>query len=157
MGGPITTTARTTPTARSSKPSPPSLGVAETVRFFSARPEAPQIFAAADIVCLPSIDEPFGLVVLEAQSSGRAFVGAASGGQPEIVTNGDDGLLVPPRSPDALADALVRLASDPDLRASLGKRGRQHVVDEFPEGRVATGFAAVYRAVANRTAIPRGA
>jgi glycosyltransferase involved in cell wall biosynthesis len=132
------------------------LGVADAVRFFPARPEAPQIIAAADIVCMPSIDEAFGLVVLEAQSSGRAFVGAASGGQPEIVSDGEDGLLVPPRSPEALADALVLLASDPDLRASLGNRGRQHVLDEFPEERVATGFSRVYRAIANGTSLPEG-
>ncbi|HXK20171.1 MAG TPA: glycosyltransferase family 4 protein, partial [Polyangiaceae bacterium] len=101
-----------------------SLGVSDAVRCFDPTRQAQEIHAAADIVCLPSIDEPFGLVAVEAQASGRAFIGTASGAVPEVVNDGVDGLLVEPNSPERLAAALLRLAADPSLRAALGASGR---------------------------------
>jgi glycosyltransferase involved in cell wall biosynthesis len=68
---------------------------------------------------------------MEALSAGVPTVGTAAGGVAEIITNGVDGVLVPPKSPDALADALEQLARDPQRRESLGKAGRESIIRNF--------------------------
>ncbi len=131
-----------------------SLGVSDAVRCYDPNLRAQEIHAAADIVCLPSIDEPFGLVAVEAQACCRAFVGTVSGALPEMVTDGVDGLLVPPNSPEQLAAALLRLAADPELRAKLGANGRVRAAASFAETLLAPRFATIYRAVLDGSALP---
>jgi glycosyltransferase involved in cell wall biosynthesis len=85
----------------------------------------------SDAFVLASDAEPLGVVYMEAMSAGVATVGTDAGGVGEIITNGRDGLLVPPRNPDALADALQRLATDEPLRQRLGAAGRETIVSRF--------------------------
>jgi glycosyltransferase involved in cell wall biosynthesis len=73
-----------------------------------------------DIVALPSFREPFGRTIIEGMALGRPVVSCASGGVLEIVTDGHDGLLVPPGDVTALANALIRLIENPDERNTLG-------------------------------------
>jgi glycosyltransferase involved in cell wall biosynthesis len=86
---------------------------------------------AADIVAVPSDLEPFGRAVIEAMALARPVVGGNNGGIPEIATDGVDALLVPPRDPVALADALERLLDDPDLRRKVAEAGRRTVERRF--------------------------
>lgn len=115
-----------------------------------ARPEAAELMAAADIVVAPSLDEAWGLVVAEAMAAGSPVIGADSGGIPEVMVDGVTGFLVPPRDPAEIAQKLVRLGADADLRASMGAAGRRHAVRELHESRVAQRFAPIYERLASR-------
>jgi glycosyltransferase involved in cell wall biosynthesis len=131
-----------------------SLGIAEHVHFHPARPDAAAVMAAADIVCLPSVDEPCALVVFEALATGKAFIGARSGGTPEVVQDGRTGLLHDPMSARSLADAIVQFAADPAKRATFGAAARADMLASFTEARLAANFANVYRAVRDRGPLP---
>jgi len=89
---------------------------------FVAQP-AP-LMACADVVCLTTAEETFGLVLIEAMHLGVPVIGTAAGGVLEIIEDQESGLLVPPNDPDALAVALERLLRDGDLRKSLSEAGR---------------------------------
>lgn len=91
------------------------------VRFVGAVPDPRDAYAAADVFCLPSHYEAFGLVLLEAMAQGRAVVATTAGGMPEVVA--DAGVCVRPRDPAALRAVLSDLLAAPALRASLGAAG----------------------------------
>jgi glycosyltransferase involved in cell wall biosynthesis len=84
-----------------------------------------------DIVVLSSRDEPFGLVVIEAMAAAKPVVGTLSGGIPEIIVDGETGLLVPPESPRELAEAISTLLQNPDMARTMGQAGRQRVERYF--------------------------
>nr|WP_179389175.1 glycosyltransferase [Psychromicrobium silvestre] len=83
-------------------------------------------FRSADIVAMPSSSESFGLVALEAEASGTPVVATRVGGLPEAVRDGETGILVDGLSIEAWAEALVRLADNPTLRASMGRSAASH-------------------------------
>jgi phosphatidylinositol alpha-mannosyltransferase len=86
--------------------------------------ELPRYYASCDVFCAPSIrGESFGIVLLEAMASAKPVVASDIPGYASVMTNGQEGLLVPPRDPQALALALVRVLADHDLRRKLGDRG----------------------------------
>ena len=87
-----------------------------------------------DVVALPSWTEGLPLVVLEAMAAARPVVATPVGGTPEVVLDGETGLLVPPRDPRALAAALQRLVDDADLRRRLGEAGKRRAVERFSAG-----------------------
>jgi glycosyltransferase involved in cell wall biosynthesis len=103
------------------------LGLDRVVRFLGFRDDVPDLLRAADVFCLSSYLEGLGTSILEAMAVGLPVVATAVGGIPEAVVHGETGLLVPPRSPEALAGALVELARDPGRREALGRRGRERV------------------------------
>jgi glycosyltransferase involved in cell wall biosynthesis/GT2 family glycosyltransferase len=84
-----------------------------------------ELFRQADIFVLPTIGEGYGQVICEAMACGLPVVATNLGAIPEMVEDGGSGLLVPPSSPSALADALRTLARRPDQRRSMGERGLQ--------------------------------
>lgn len=106
-------------------------GFGET--FLGALPvhEVHRELARATIVVLPSHSEGHPLVVLEAMAAGAAVIATAVGGVPETIRDGVDGVIVPPRSPERLADALTQLLGDPDLCRSLGSAARKRVEERF--------------------------
>ncbi len=81
-------------------------------------------YAAADVLLLPSDDEPFGRVLVEAMAAGVPPVAFAGGGVPEVVEDGVQGLLIAPGDVDAMAEAVMRLLGDDALRARMGEEGR---------------------------------
>jgi glycosyltransferase involved in cell wall biosynthesis len=101
------------------------LGLAAQVRFPGWVADQRAFFAGLDVFCVPSRQEPFGIVMLEAMAHARALVATAAAGPREIVSHGVDGLLVPPGDPPALAAALAALLDDPSLRARLARAGRE--------------------------------
>lgn len=82
-------------------------------------------FASADVFAFPSTTETLGLVALESMASGVPVVGAAAGGIPFVIDDGETGLLVPPRDPEALTAAVTRLLDDDQLRSRLGAAARR--------------------------------
>ena len=89
-----------------------------------------------DVFCLPSVQEGFGIVLLEAMAAGKPVVAARAAAIPELVRNG---ILVEPEKPGALAEAIIRLYRDPDLRRSLGSAGLRDV-EQFEMNREAARF-----------------
>jgi glycosyltransferase involved in cell wall biosynthesis len=102
------------------------------------------IFEAADVVTLPSRSEGFGRVLIEAACLEKPVVASRVGGIPEVVVDGETGLLVPPDDPAALADALNRLLGDPGLRAKLGAAARLRATERFSAARHVEGVERVY-------------
>lgn len=105
--------------------------VEHRIRFLGFREDIPQIMRGLDVLVLASDAEPCGRVLFEAMASGTAVVATGTGGTPEIVRDGLEGLLVPPRDAAALAGAIRRLVDDPPLRRRLGQAGVARVQAEF--------------------------
>jgi glycosyltransferase involved in cell wall biosynthesis len=107
------------------------LGVRDRVAFAGGRDDVGGVLGQLDVVALPSWTEGLPLVLLEAMARRRAVVATPVGGTPEVVVDGETGLIVPPRDPEALAAAISRLLADPDLRARMGEAGHRRVVQSF--------------------------
>jgi glycosyltransferase involved in cell wall biosynthesis len=120
------------------------LGVADRVVFAGYRDDAARVVAAADVFALPSWTEGLPLVVLEAMALGRPVVATNVGGTPELVADGETGLLVPPRDVDALTAALRRVLDDEGLRRKLGEAGRRRVAERFSLEAMTREVLAVY-------------
>lgn len=104
-------------------------GLRERVQLLGALPDDAEVrawYGRASVFCLPSEQEGFGIVFLEAMASGLPVVSTTAAAIPEVVPDGEVGLLVPPRDPAALAEALLRLLQDQALRARLRDAGRVH-------------------------------
>jgi len=107
------------------------------------------LFDGCELFVLPSRHEPFGIVNMEAMASGKAIVATSVGGVPEIVRDGENGMLVPPDDPQALADAINRLLDDDPLRRRLGQAGRARAWN-FAWSTITDQYLAVYEAAAER-------
>jgi starch synthase len=115
-----------------------------------AKPEVIQILSHATVFVCPSEYEPLGIVNLEAMACGSAVVASAVGGIPEVVADGETGLLVPVGDEAALASAIDALIRDPARAAELGARGRQRAVAEFSWDTIAAQTAQLYEELARR-------
>lgn len=104
-------------------------------------------YREARLSVLPSEYEAFGLVLLESLAQGTPVVASRVGGIPEVVEEGRAGLLVPPRDPTALASAMRRLWSDPDLAHRLGEYGRMTVVPRYTWDALAERLDRLYREI----------
>jgi len=120
------------------------LGIEDKVAFLGVRSDIPELLAQADIFVLSSNWEGMPLSVLEAMASGKPVIATAVGGVPELVENGTTGILVPPADPDALANAIVSLAKDPEKRASLGAMAQIVAKEQFDISRTARGYEELY-------------
>jgi starch synthase len=107
-----------------------------------------QLLSHATVFACPSLYEPLGIVNLEAMACGTAVVASAVGGIPEVVSDGETGLLVPPDDPDALAAALNALLGDPARADAFGRAGRERAVAEFGWQAVAAQTADLYAELA---------
>ena len=107
------------------------------------------LMAAADVLCLPSYSEGMPNVVLEAGACGLPVVATGVGGIPEVVKDGETGYLVPPRQPERLAEAVIKLALDPGLRGEMGRAGRKRA-ELFTVRKMVDGVTAVYREALRR-------
>lgn len=121
-----------------------TLGLADRVVMPGYLEDVQRFLPALELLVIPSLVENFPIVALDAARHACPVVASAVGGLPEAVRDGETGLLVPARDPDALASAILRLLRDPALARELGRRGRERYEREFS----ATRMAERYRALA---------
>ena len=108
-----------------------------------------QLLTHATVFAIPSIYEPLGIVNLEAMACGTAVVGSRTGGIPEVVADGETGLLVSAGEPEPLAAALNTLLVDPARAAAMGQAGRKRAVAEFGWSAIAAQTADLYAELAH--------
>ncbi|MEA2154672.1 MAG: hypothetical protein QOE11_812 [Solirubrobacteraceae bacterium] len=119
-------------------------GIAANVRLLGLRDDIQARMLEADILVHPARWEGFGLVLLEAMAAGLPILASRVGAIPEVVADGETGLLVPPDDAPALAAAIGRLAGDDALAARLGTAGRERLCTVFPPAATARRTAEVY-------------
>jgi glycosyltransferase involved in cell wall biosynthesis len=109
------------------------LGVHESAIFTGKIPQniLPFYYAACDVFVIPSLQEAFGLVVAEAMASGKPVIGTRVGGIPDQITDGMNGFLVEPRSPEQIAERILRLINSPRKAKEMGRAGRITVEEKF--------------------------
>lgn len=120
-----------------------SRGLSERVRFLGIRKDVPALMRDTDIFVLPSAWEGFGLVVAEAMASEKIVVATDCGGVREVM--GGHGFLVPPKSPEKFAKALVSAMNLSEVDAAeMGRKGREHIVSVFGMGAIAEKWLSLY-------------
>jgi colanic acid/amylovoran biosynthesis glycosyltransferase len=126
-----------------------TLSLEDCVQFAGAlgQDEIRDCYARADLFCLPSLREGIPVVLMEAMASGVPVVASGIMGIPELVEHGRSGVLVPPGQPEALADAMIRLAGDSEARHRLGDAGRAKIATAYEVRRSARQLASVFETV----------
>lgn len=122
-----------------------SLKLHEAVEWLGLRQDMPELIASVDVVIAPSVyPESFGRSIVEAQAIGRPVVASRLGAFPELIEDGERGLLVPPGDAPALADAIERLLTDAPLRQRCLEAGRRYVERHWTLDRMVEETVAVY-------------
>ncbi len=114
------------------------------------RPDILSVHKGFDIFVMSSVTEGLGTSLLDAMACGKPIVATTAGGMPEVVADGRTGVLVPPRDHTMMADAIIRLLTDPALRAEMGAAGLARVRAKFSAERMVQDTLEVYRRVALR-------
>jgi glycosyltransferase involved in cell wall biosynthesis len=107
----------------------------------------PAFYSSIDIQVSASRQEGLPITLLEGMASGLPIVATQVGAVPQLVRDGETGLLVGTENPAALANAMLRVIDDPSLRTSLGDRGRHLIAEEFSADRMAAEYLNLYRNV----------
>jgi sugar transferase (PEP-CTERM/EpsH1 system associated) len=126
----------------------------ERVRLLGTSHRVPELLQAMDVYVLPSIAEGISNSLLEAMASGIPVVATTTGGNPEVVVDGDSGLLFPVGDVRKLSDHLLRLQADRNLRAGLSERGLRRVREEFSLDSMVGKYAQLYETLGRRSALP---
>lgn len=124
------------------------LGIGEAVTFEGRVEDIKDAYAAGNVVMLSSVSEGFPFTLIEAMSCGRATVSTDVGGVREAV--GDCGLVVPPRDPERMAEAALRLLNEPPLRARMGEGARLRVIEQFTLRQTISTFREIYQDLSGR-------
>ena len=130
------------------------LGLDSVVRLAGVRTDVPELLAAADLFVLSSRSEGLPLSILEAMATGLPVVASRVGGVPEVVVDGETGLLVPPGDPGSLARAIERLLDDSALRRRLGAAGRARVAEHFDLASAQRAHLDLYRSLLAAAGLP---
>jgi glycosyltransferase involved in cell wall biosynthesis len=132
------------------------LGIAPYVQLLGDRADVSTVLAALDVFVLPSRTEGMSNALLEGMATARPVVATAVGGTPEVITEGQNGLLVPADEPSAMAAAIGRLLDDPALAARLGAAARHTVGERYGARIMVRRLEAVYEAVASSGDVASG-
>lgn len=114
-----------------------STGLGGSVLFAGWRRDLAAVYGCLDAVVLSSLNEGTPVAIIEAMAAGKPVIATGVGGVADVVTDGETGLLVPPGDPRRLAEAMTRLALDPEVRRRMGEAGRRAVGRYRPERLVA--------------------
>lgn len=114
-------------------------------------------YQRASIFCLPSLNEPFGKVIIEAMACGKPVVATKTEGPTEIISNGKDGFLVPQGSSKALAESLILLLSNDSMRRQMGRNARKKAEEKYSWAKVANEYYQLYKEAIERKNNPKRA
>jgi len=131
-------------------------GVDGHVNALGCRQDVKDLLAISDIFVFPSISEGLGVSLLEAAAMGKPCVASRIGPLPEVLEDGESGLLVPPQSPAMLAEAVVYLAKNPEIAQAMGRRGHQALLEKFTIDRTIKQLEQVYMQVLQAAGRTRG-
>ena len=123
------------------------LGISQNIIFTGFRTDIPQLMESFDLYTMPSWEEPFGMVYIEAMALGKPVVAWRQAGPEEIVVNGETGFLPAPKDIDALGTSILKLARSPALCKQFGKAGRRRVEEHFYSKRMCADVVEVYRSL----------
>lgn len=123
-----------------------SNGLQKNIRLLGFRNDIPNIMRTIDLLVLPSWWEGFGIVLIEAMAAGKPVITTNVSSMPEIVTQRETGLIIPPHDGTGLFQSLLELVSQPELAREMGRRGREDVYRRF----TLTGMVAQYEALFNQ-------
>jgi glycosyltransferase involved in cell wall biosynthesis len=123
------------------------LGLMRHCLFLGYQEDVARFYAAFDVFLLASENEGTPVTTIEALAAGRPVVATRVGGVPDVVEEGVDGFLAEPRDVEGLADRLERLARDPELRAEMGRRGRERVPARYAVDRLVSDVDELYRSL----------
>jgi glycosyltransferase involved in cell wall biosynthesis len=126
-----------------------SLGITGRMVFWGHQDCVKKLMEQMDILVLPSYGEGFPLVLLEAMSIGLPVIASRVAGIPEMIVDGETGILIPPGNIEVIGDEIKRLMSNPSLRKSLGEKGRERVLKEFPKGKMLGQVRELYASIIN--------
>lgn len=124
-------------------------GLGDHIVFAGAQDNIPDWLAMSDLFVLPTLADALPTVLMEAMAAGRPILASAVGGVPEMVTDGQNGLLLRPGQPQALAQAAIHLLQNPALAHQMGQRGQQTALNRFNLANQAHALAEIYREVAS--------
>ncbi|MDR4480000.1 MAG: glycosyltransferase family 4 protein [Nitrospira sp.] len=124
------------------------LGMTADVRLLGFRDDLLDVFRSLDLFVIPTVEgDTIPQVLMQALAIGLPVVSTTTGSIPDVLADGEAGFIVPPRDPDALAERIGRLLTDPALRAAMGRRGRQTVEQSYSIDRMVDELERVYRRV----------
>ena len=123
------------------------LGICGAITFIGNLPLVEEVLVGADLFFLPSDAESFGLSALEALACQVPVIGAAAGGLPEVVTDGETGFLLPVGDVDGMAEAALGLLCDDERHREFGERARRQVIERFSQDVVVEQYREIYRGV----------
>jgi len=119
-------------------------GISNDVLFMGKQNDMAPLLSVADVLLLPSENESFGLVALEAMACEVPVIATRIGGLPEVVEHEEDGFLFGLGDVSAMADASIRLVKDPQLRAEMGRSAREHALRDFCSTKIVRHYERLY-------------
>ena len=128
------------------------LRIEDSVHFLGWRTDVQRVLSCIDVYCLSSLWEALPFALLEAMAMSRPIVATSVDGVPEIVVDGKTGFLASPREPRVLAEGLVKLVRDPELRERMGAAGRRRAQAIFSVDNMVANYAELFREAARRGA-----
>lgn len=126
------------------------LGLSDRVFFLGNRRDIPELLQALDLFVLSSYKEGLPIVLLEAMAAGRAVVATEVDGNPELVLHNRTGLVVPPKNPWALAEAICELLLDPERARRMGEEGKRRVGEKFSFIPMISAYESLYKSVKDK-------
>ncbi len=124
-----------------------ALGIAEAVTWTGFRADIARLLAAMDVYVQPSHNEGLSLSILEAMAAGKPVIATDVGGAREVLRQRETGMLIPPRTPKSLTQAMLELAQCPVLRLQLGEAAKEHVFDKFSLEKMVNAYGQIYQSL----------
>ncbi len=127
------------------------LGIASAVNFLGYRADVSRVLNSLSLLVVPSLDEPFGFINVEAGAAGRPVVATRVGGIPEIVVEGETGFLVDARNSDQIAARCLELLANPALQKQMGAAARERVKRRFSKEAILPKWGELFRGVLSKS------
>jgi glycosyltransferase involved in cell wall biosynthesis len=122
-----------------------SLGIKNSVIFAGMRKDVPEILSILNVFVLPSLNEGLPMALLEAHAARIPVVATRVGAIPDVLEDGVTGILIPPKDPQAIAEAIIMILSDKQLASGIAQKGFERVRDNFSSEKMANKYLSIYR------------